>query len=248
VNGETVVVLLVAPFIGSFLGVVIERLPEQGSIVFARSTCRHCKHVLSARDLIPLVSWVARRGYCGCGKVRLSAFYPGIELAALAVALSAVTVVAGWLLCASLALGWTLLTLAAIDLRHYLLPNVLTLPLVPAGLAVAWLIEPARVADHVVGAAVGLFGFALIAWLYRRVRQREGLGLGDAKLLAAGGAWLGWQALPSVVVVGAAAALAVALAGALAGSKLATTTRIAFGPYLALAIWLVWLYGPFVVG
>jgi leader peptidase (prepilin peptidase)/N-methyltransferase len=155
-------------------------------------------------------------------------------------------VLSGWLLWASLALGWTLLALAAIDLRHYLLPDPLTLPLIPAGLGLAWLIEPAKLPDHAIGAAAGLVGFALIAWLYRRLRRREGLGLGDAKLLAAGGAWLGWQALPSVVALAAVFALALALAGALPGGKLAATTRIAFGPHLALAIWLVWLYGPLV--
>jgi leader peptidase (prepilin peptidase)/N-methyltransferase len=123
---------------------------------------------------------------------------------------------------------------------------VLTLPLIPAGLALAYLIEPGRLSDHAIGAGAGLVGFALIAWLYRRLRGREGLGLGDAKLLGAGGAWLGWQALPSVVALGAAIALALALAGATAGGKLSATTRIAFGPYLALAIWVVWLYGPLV--
>ena len=247
-NAESILALLVAPFVGSFLGVLVERLPEGRPVVIARSTCRHCGEVLRAGDLIPLVSWVGRRGRCGCGKIRLGAFYPGIELAALAVALSAATVVSGWLLWASLALGWSLLGLAVIDLRHYLLPNVLTLPLIPAGLGVAWLLDPVRFADHALGAAAGLFGFALIAWVYRRVRRREGLGLGDAKLLAGGGAWLGWQALPSVVVIAAASALGVALAGALAGGKLTAATRIAFGPYLALGIWLVWLYGPFIVG
>ena len=243
-----ILALLVAPFVGSFLGVVVERLPEGGAIVFARSRCRHCGTVLSAHDLVPLFSWLARRGRCGCGRIRLSAFYPGIELAALIVAAWAAVVVSGWLLWASLAFGLTLLALAAIDLRHYLLPDVLTLPLIPAGLAIAWLIKPAHLVDHAIGAVAGLGGFALIAWLYRQARHRDGLGLGDAKLVAAGGAWLGWQALPSVIVIAAASALAVALAGALAGAKLAATTRIAFGPHLALGIWLVWLYGPFVVG
>ena len=247
-DGNTILALLIAPLIGSFLGVVAERLPEGESIVFARSTCRHCGNALSMRDLIPLLSWLARRGRCGCGRIRLSAFYPGIELAALAVAVSAAVVVPGWLLWASLALGWTLLTLAAIDLRHYLLPDVLTLPLIPVGLGVAWLIEPARVVDHVIGAVAGLGGFALVAGLYHRVRHREGMGLGDAKLLAGGGAWLGWQALPSVIVIAAASALALALAATLAGAKLTATTRIAFGPYLALGIWLVWLHGPFILG
>jgi leader peptidase (prepilin peptidase) / N-methyltransferase len=247
VTAGTILALLVAPFVGSFLGVVVERLPEARPIGLARSSCDHCGATLGARDLVPLLSWLARGGRCGCGKIRLSAFYPGIELAALAVAVSATLVLSGWLLWASLALGWTLLALAAIDLRHYLLPDALTLPLIAAGLAGAWLIEPARLGDHALGAAAGFIGFAVIAWLYRRLREREGLGRGDAKLLGAGGAWLGWQALPSVVALAAVVALAVALAGTLLGAKLGATTRIAFGPYLALAIWLVWLYGPLVL-
>jgi leader peptidase (prepilin peptidase)/N-methyltransferase len=247
VSPGTILALLLAPFVGSFLGVVVERLPAGRPIALARSRCDHCGAALAARDLVPLLSWLARRGRCGCGRIPLGAFYPAIELAALAVAASAALVLSGWLLWASLALGWTLLALAAIDLRHYLLPDPLTLPLIPAGLGLAWLIEPAKLPDHAIGAAAGLVGFALIAWLYRRLRRREGLGLGDAKLLAAGGAWLGWQALPSVVALAAAVALAVALAGALRGGKLGPTTRIAFGPHLALAIWLVWLYGPLVL-
>jgi leader peptidase (prepilin peptidase)/N-methyltransferase len=243
---EILFALLVAPFVGSFLGVVVERLPAGRPIGLARSKCDRCGEVLGVRDLVPIVSWLARRGRCRCGEIRLDPFYPGIELAAFAVALSAALVLSGWLLWASLALGWTLLALATIDLRHLMLPDVLTLPLVPAGLAVAWLVDPARLGDHAIGVADGLVGFALIAWLYRRLRGREGLGLGDAKLLGAGVAWLGWQALPSVVALGAAIALALALAGAAAGGKLSATTRIAFGPYLALAIWVVWLYGPLV--
>jgi leader peptidase (prepilin peptidase) / N-methyltransferase len=243
---EQLLALLVGPFVGSFLGVVVERLPVGRPIALGRSSCDCCGEALGGRDLVPVVSWLARRGRCRCGAIRLDPFYPGIELAALAVALSAVMVLSGWLLWASLALGWTLLALAAIDLRHFVLPDVLSLPLVPAGLAVAWLIDPARLGDHAIGAVAGFAGFALIAWLYRRLREREGLGLGDAKLLGAGGAWLGWQALPSVVALGAALALALALARAVAGAKLSPTTRIAFGPYLALAIWVVWLYGPLV--
>jgi leader peptidase (prepilin peptidase)/N-methyltransferase len=246
VSGETILALLVAPFIGSFLGVVIERLPAGRPIGFARSTCDHCGATLGAKDMLPMLSWLARRGRCRCGRIQLGAFYPAIELAALAVALSAATVLSGLLLWASLALGWTLLVLAAIDLRHQILPDLLTLPLIPAGLAVAWLVDSALLTDHAIGAAAGFVGFAVIAGLYRRLRAREGLGLGDAKLLAAGGAWLGWQALPSVVVLGAAVALVVALAGALGGGKLSPTTQIAFGPHLALAIWAVWLYGPLV--
>ena len=241
---ETVAVLLAAPFVGSFLGLVIDRLPAGRPLVVGRSRCDACGAMLGAKDLVPVVSWLRQRGRCAYCRAELSTFYPIIELAALAVALSAAWVLAGWLLPVSCALGWTLLTLAAIDQRHFLLPDPLTLPLIPAGLAVAFAIDPALLVPHLVGALAGFAAFAAIGLLYRRLRHREGLGLGDAKLLAAAGAWLGWQALPGLVVVAAVCALAVALARALTGDRVSATTRIAFGSYLALAFWLVWLLGP----
>ena len=244
---EWLLAAIVAPFVGSFLGVVIERLPAGRPIVFGRSACDHCGATLTARDLVPLVSWLARRGWCRCGQVRLSWFHPGIELAALAVALSAATVLSGWLLWASLGLGWILLTLAVIDGREFVLPDSIVLPLIPAGLAVACAVDPGLLVDHALGALAGFVSFAAIAGVYRRARGREGLGLGDAKLLAAAGAWLGWQALPSVVLIAAASGLAFALAASLVGGKLAWTSRVAFGPHLALAFWLVWLFGPLVI-
>jgi leader peptidase (prepilin peptidase)/N-methyltransferase len=240
--------IILALFVGSFLGVVIERLPAGRSIVFGRSTCDHCGQTLTARDLVPLVSYLARWGWCSCGRTRLGRFHPAIELAALAVALSAGAVLSGWLLWASLGLGWTLLTLAAIDWREFVLPDIITLPLIPSGLVVAWAIDPGLLGDHALGALAGFASLAVIGSVYRRVRGREGLGLGDAKLLAAAGAWLGWQALPSVVLIAAACGLVLALATALGGGKLVWTSRIAFGPHLALAFWLVWLCGPLVIG
>jgi leader peptidase (prepilin peptidase)/N-methyltransferase len=241
---ETVAVLLAAPFVGSFLGVLIDRLPAGRAVLAGRSRCAACGATLGAKDLVPVVSWLWRRGQCAHCRAELGAFYPLIELAALAVALSAAWLLSGWLLPVSCALGWTLLTLAAIDQRHFLLPDVLTLPLIPAGLLVAWAIDPALVLRHVVGAVAGFAAFAAIAFVYRRLRRREGLGLGDAKLLAAAGAWLGWHALPGVVVLAALCALAVALARTVAGGTLSATTKVAFGSYLALAFWLVWLLGP----
>ena len=148
-------------------------------------------------------------------------------------------VFSGWLLGASLALGWTLLALAAIDARHYRLPDRLTLPLIPAGLLVAWLSDPASLAGHALGALAGFLAFAGIAQAYHRLRRRAGMGLGDAKLLAAAGAWLGWSALPALVAVAAS----LALAAALARQRLDAATKIAFGPGLTLALWLFWLYG-----
>lgn len=240
---EALLALLLAPWVGSFLGVVIERLPEGRPIVLARSTCTACGAVLRPADLVPLVSWLMRRGRCRCGAIRLGAFYPGIELAALLVAASAATVLSGWLLWVTLGLGWTLLTLAALDLRHGWLPDRLTLALIPAGLATASLVDPAKLIDHAIGAAVGFAGFAAVAWLYRRIRARAGLGLGDAKLLAAAGAWLGWQGLPSVLLIAALAGLAMALARAVL-ARGGLGAPLPFGPALAAGFWLTWAHGP----
>jgi leader peptidase (prepilin peptidase) / N-methyltransferase len=240
--------IVLAPFVGSFLGVVVERLPAGRPILFGRSACDHCGEALRARDLVPLVSYVALRGWCSCGRTRLSWFHPEIELAALAVAFSAATVLSGWLLWVSIGLGWSLLTLAAIDLRAFVLPDVITLPLISAGLLVAWTLNPGLLVGHALGAVAGFVTFAAITGAYRQARGRDGLGLGDAKLLAAAGAWLGWQALPSVVMMAAASGLALALATSLGGGKLTWTSRIAFGPHVALAFWLVWLFGPVVIG
>ncbi|MFC3228231.1 prepilin peptidase [Marinibaculum pumilum] len=149
-------------------------------------------------------------------------------------------------LAASCVLGWGLLALAWIDWRTMRLPNWLTLPLLGAGLAATWLLAPAALAAHLAGALAGYAALALVSHLYRAFRGREGLGLGDAKLLAAGGAWLGWQALPSTVLAAVAMTLVLVLAMRVAGRRLAADIALPFGPALALAIWLAWLYGlPF---
>ncbi len=250
---ELTMALVAAPFIGSFLGLVIDRLPAGRPIVLGRSVCDHCGETLGWRDLLPLLSFLLQRGRCRyCGQP-LSTFYPLIELAALAIAISAALMPPGWLFWGSVMLGWCLLVLAMIDHRHLILPDVLTLPLVPIGLIVAYAIDSELIIDHLIGAAIGFVAFAGIAWFYRRLRDRDGLGLGDAKLLAGAGAWLGWAALPGVVLIAACSALAMALLGQVidrqAMDREAMTTReIAFGPHLALAFWLSWLFGPVAFG
>ena len=238
--------VVLAPFVGSFLGVLIERLPAGSPVVVGRSACPHCGVRLRAADLVPLLSWLAARGRCRHCRHRLGAFYPLVELAAVAVALSATLVLdetAAWLIGATLGLGWTLLTLSWIDHRHLVLPDVLTLPLIPAGLLVAWVVSPESLPHHLLGAALGYAGLAAVAALYRRARGRAGLGAGDAKLFAAAGAWLSWEALPSVLLIAGALGLVLALAGG-AGRRLAADTAVPFGPALAGAFWLVWLLGP----
>jgi leader peptidase (prepilin peptidase) / N-methyltransferase len=236
--------LLVAPFIGSFLGLIIRRLPDGLPIAFARSVCEECGVRLKTRDLVPLLSWLAQKGRCRyCGH-RLGWFYPGVEFAAIAVALSAVLVDGdgAWLDCL---FGWWLLTLGWIDLRHWLLPDVLTLPLVLAGLAAAAVFDPAELTQRALGAALGYTSLVVVAALYRKLRGREGLGRGDAKLLAASGAWVGAAALPQVILLAALSALLTAAGLRLAGVRLGAHSALPFGPFLALATWVLWLCGPF---
>ncbi|MDH3473801.1 MAG: A24 family peptidase [Rhodospirillales bacterium] len=245
---DALLLIFAAPCVGSFLGVVIERLPTERPILRSRSACDHCGTRLGARDLVPLASWALARGRCRhCGG-RLSLFYPAIELAALAMALWSLAVLPGWLAWAGSALGWTLLALAVIDARHMILPNELSLPLIPAGLAVAWALDPGKLPDHALGALAGFLLILALAALYRRLRKREGIGLGDAKLLAAAGAWVSWQGLASVLLLGAASGLAGALVIGFAGGGLKSTRAVPFGPYLAAGFWLVWLYGPLGLG
>jgi len=121
---------------------------------------------------------------------------------------------------------------------------VLTLPLIPLGLAVAGWLTPEHLPDPLLGVVFGYVGLWAVAWIYRRLRGRDGLGLGDAKLLAASGAWVGATGLPSVVAGAALAGLAAAGAMMLTGRRLDRYSALPFGPFLAAATWLVWLFGP----
>lgn len=233
--------VLISPFIGSFLGVVIRRLPAGKPIVWARSRCESCGVALSIRDLVPILSWLVSGGRCRvCGR-GLGLFYPAVELAALGIALVAVRLDLGvevWLDCI---LGWWLLALGWIDARCWLLPDLLTLPLVVAGLAAALAFDPAGLTDRALGAAAGYLALRAVAFIYRRLRGRDGLGEGDAKLLAAAGAWVGASALPQVVLIAALAGLFAASCLHLAGYPLRGTSAMPFGPFLAFATWIVWL-------
>lgn len=206
-----------------------------------RSVCPACGTRLGPADLVPLASWLVLRGSCRHCNAPIPLYYPLCELAALLVPVVAFLLLAApqaWL--ASL-VGWWLLALALVDLRTKLLPDAMTLPLLLAGALLsvlgpgAGLAPPAGPADSLAGAVAGFAVFALVAAAYRRLRAREGLGLGDAKLLAAAGAWLGWQALPIVVLTGAVLGLCMAV---LAGAHRDPSREVPFGPALALAFWI----------
>ena len=238
--------IVAAPVVGSFLGVLVTRLPAGRQVVWGRSECDHCHRALTARDLIPLASWLLLRGRCRhCGApIGLTPF--AMEVGALAVALMAAGQMTGWLLFAGCVFGWWLLTLAVLDWQHFWLPDGLTLPLIPAGLLVAYAIAPGLVVLHLAAAALGGASVWLIAIAYRAIRKREGLGLGDVKLVAALGAWLGPAGLPGALLYAVALALLWVIALALYERRVSGSDRIALGTFLAAAGWLVWLYGPLV--
>ncbi len=244
---DWILLLVAAPFVGSFLGLLAHRLPAGGVVVLGRSACRHCDHRLGLRDLVPLLSWILSAGRCRYCRARLGLFYPLIELAAIVIVVWSAMILSGWLLWTTCALGWLLLTLAVIDQRNMVLPDQLTLPMIPAGLLVAYLVEPGLLKDHAIGAAAGFAVFLIVGWVYRRLRGREGLGMGDAKLLAGAGAWVSWTGLAGVVLLGAAIGLAAVLALSVARRSLSPTDRVPFGPYICLGTWIVWLYGPVIM-
>jgi leader peptidase (prepilin peptidase)/N-methyltransferase len=192
---------------------------------------------------MPLVSYALSRGRCRyCGE-SIAPFTIAIEIAAIAVAAWAAAAVAPgevWWACG---LGWTLLTLGWIDVRAGILPDVLTLPLLAAGLAATWALAPDSLGDRAVAAAAGYLSLAAIAWTYRRFRGRDGLGMGDAKLLASIGAWLGLSDIPIALLLAACAGLVGVGGAVLLGKRVTASTSIPFGPYLALSAWLLWLYG-----
>jgi leader peptidase (prepilin peptidase) / N-methyltransferase len=242
------VTILLAPFIGSFLGVLIARLPEERSVVVARSACETCRHPLGPLDLVPIVSYLAARGRCRHCGAPIGRFHLAVELVALVPAIWAATLDDGLRLWADCILGWALLALSWIDWRHMILPDALTLPLLLAGLGAAQLLDPGNIFDYAIGAALGFLLFRAVAWAYRAARGRDGLGEGDAKLLAAAGAWVTWLGLAQVMLIAALTGIVVAVAGRLAGKKVEAQTAIPFGPCLAFGTWLVWLYGPLAFG
>lgn len=164
--------------------------------------------------------------------------------ACLVLGLWAVTVMPpGLLLGLTCALGWALLVLGMVDALALRLPDVFTLPLIAGGVAVSLLLPENDVLGHTIGALAGLAIFYAIAEGYRLLRGREGLGLGDVKLAGVAGAWLGWQALSFVVLVACALGLVWVGVAAVRRGREGLEERIPFGIALALAIWIIWLYG-----
>ncbi|MBF0624736.1 MAG: prepilin peptidase [Magnetococcales bacterium] len=242
---------------GSFINVIIYRLPREESIVFPASHCPECGNAIRWYHNIPLLGWLWLRGRCrDCGSA-ISIQYPLVELAA-GLMILMVTSHFGltWAGLALTLLGFSLLALTVIDLYHYLLPDAITKPGIVLGLLLAALplaeLEPLgepfpTLRDSVIGAAVGYGGLRSFAWLFARLAGKDGMGLGDVKLFSMIGAWLGWQALPLTLFGAAIMGSVVGVTWIVAAGR-DRHLPIPFGPYLALAGWIFAFYGPILYG
>ncbi|AUT60551.1 A24 family peptidase [Paraburkholderia terrae] len=244
--------------IGSFLNVVVHRLPimlerawraevseatdhafdedglpERYNLWLPRSACPHCGHVLRAWENVPVLSYLLLRGRCSHCKTHVSFRYPLLELSSAALALGALisfgatgTALAAFALCA------TLLAMSAIDIDTHLLPDSMTLPLLWAGLIVNFNAVFASLHDAVIGAIAGYLALWCVHWVFKIVRGVEGMGYGDFKLLAALGAWLGWAALPQIILIAAVTGAVVGLVATWIG-RMRFEEPLPFGPFLA---------------
>ena len=267
-----VTLALLGLLVGSFLNVVIHRLPimmerswqqeyrdyfdesssdeeqstaapERFNLMVPRSACPHCGHAIAVLENIPILSWLMLRGRCRGCQARISARYPLVELCTgLATLAIAWHFPLGWPLLGALLLTWTLIALTFIDLDKMLLPDQLTLPLLWLGLLLNISGHFVSLQDAVLGAMFGYLVLWSLYWSFKLLTGKEGMGYGDFKLLAALGAWLGWQALPLILILSS-------LVGAIVGITLLLLRRhqqgnpIPFGPYLAMAGWIALLWG-----
>lgn len=242
----TITLFILALLAGSFITVIVTRLPRKENFISGRSKCRNCKHKLGMADLIPFIGWSILRGKCRYCHHKISPLYPIMEWSALAVFIWSYLILPAEFLWAGCLLGWFLLTLSAIDIRHHLLPNSLTLTLLVLGFGFNLFYFPGSIIDAVIGIFIGYVLFTAISWAYHRIRHRDGLGFGDAKLLAAAGAWVGWQGLASVILISSVSGLIIATLWITIKKKELATYKVPFGPFLAVGIWLTWLYGPII--
>jgi leader peptidase (prepilin peptidase)/N-methyltransferase len=262
----TAVAAIAGLCVGSFLNVVIHRLPkmlERGwqaqcaelrgetpesgpayNLVVPRSACPACGVRITALQNIPVVSWLVLKGRCAGCKAPISGRYPIVEVLGGALAATAIwhfgATPQGIAACGLL---WALLALTMIDFDTQLLPDGITLPLLWAGLIVNLLSTFAPLPDAVIGAVAGYLSLWTIYWVFKLIRGKEGMGYGDFKLLAALGAWLGWQLLPVIVLLSS-------VVGAAIGVTLIVfkgrdhSIPMAFGPFLAIAGAIALFFGP----
>ena len=253
----TLAAALLGLVVGSFLNVVIHRLPrmmergwmlecaelrgetpppaEKLTLATPRSRCPQCGHGITALENIPILSYLVLRGRCSACRTRISPRYPLIEaLSGLLSGYAAWRFGASWAGAGALLFIWGMIALTFIDLDTQLLPDSITLPLLWAGLLLNLGGTFVELKAAVIGAAAGYLSLWAVYWVFKLATGKEGMGYGDFKLLAVIGAWLGWQMLPLTI-------LASSMVGAAVGISLIVFARhgrnipIPFGPYLAAA-------------
>lgn len=236
---------LASPAVASFGQLLADRIASGAPArLMDRSRCDHCLERLHWRDLIPVVSWLALRGRSRCCDRVLRRALIAAEVAGLAGGIWAISVTQGTVLLTSIGLFWVLLVLGLIDFATYRLPDPGTLGLVLAGLGLSLFGLTGPVSIHALGAICGFLVIYALRWVWIRLRGVEAIGLGDAKLLAAAGAWLGVLALPSVLLWACLSGLALASLIAVRQGSCDLQTAIPFGPALAFGCWVTWLHGP----
>ena len=260
--------------VGSFLNVVIHRLPimlqnnwaqearamlsiepqenthgTPFNLAIPRSRCPRCERQIRLWENIPVISWCMLRGKCAGCKNSIPRRYPAVELITAIISMMVISnfgfTTLGLFICI---LTWMLIAATFIDFDHQLLPDQITYPLLWLGLlANGFLSTTVPLIDAVTGAMVGYLFLWGIYWLFKLITHKEGMGYGDFKLLAALGAWTGWQALPSIILIAAALGLFYGLWQILRGQH-TPSQAIAFGPFLAIAGWVTLVFRDTVLG
>jgi leader peptidase (prepilin peptidase)/N-methyltransferase len=243
---ELAIVGVLGLAIGSFLNVVVHRLPRGESLVSPGSRCPACGHALGALDNVPVLSYLALGGRCRRCRARISVRYPVVELVTAAVFI-AHYLVFGWtpLLAVRLLFAAGLVALFAIDLEHHLLPDAITLPGIGVGLAASlWL--PPGIRDAIIGTLAGGGVLWLIGEAYYRYAGEEGMGGGDVKMLAMIGAFLGWELVIVTLVFSSIAGAVVGMA-VIAARRGGMKYALPYGTFLAIAALVASLYGAQIV-
>ncbi len=259
-------VFLLGLMVGSFLNVVIYRLPlmmqrewrreclefleqdsegetERFNLMWPRSRCGECGHAITALENIPVVSWLLLRGRCSQCGTRISWQYPLVELFT-----AIVSITVAWRFgvseqtAAALLFSWALIAMSGIDIGHKLLPDSLTLPMLWLGILLAFFHVFVDLESSVIGAMAGYLSLWSVYIVFKLITGKEGMGHGDFKLLAMLGAWMGWKMLLVIILTSSLVGATIGILMILL-RKTSRNTQIPFGPYLAAAGWIALLWG-----
>lgn len=226
---------------GSFIATAAVRFGTGESALVGRSRCDACAAPVPAYGLVPLFSYAFQGGKARCCGARIDPIHPVAEGAAAGIGALSTLLPAAYAIAAAW-FGWLLLALALIDLRSFRLPNSIVLVLAASGVAASLILDTPSPTQSLIGILAGYGSLEAVRRLYRYARGRDGIGSGDPKMLAAIGAWAGWEPLPTILLLGAAAGLIWAGLAWLAGHPLSWSKRLPFGTLLGIAAWPVWLW------